>query len=273
MRMRFRTQASTKFLHRDAMLQVLIEKTKSPDFIKVAVVKDFLGGIDPTGVKTFQFASRREKGHGPRRAAAVAGGVVGGTAIGALLPAALMAGTSLVMKARGKGALAKSFMTSAKGSFDVVNPLRMVKHVKSIKPALKYQAAGEEALTAGQRVMKNVKSDPLTWLKNTMTGGTKGGSVGGMGKDVNTLRKATKEMDTLGANLSKKYYGGADPMTGGMRTMTALTTVPAAVGTGMLSGSSSALQYNAALREKEKKKNENLQNLGRRILKQHGRRG
>jgi len=139
-------------------------------------IKDFAAGIDPTGVATFTLASKRKTDkHGLHKAINVAGGGLGGYALGAIMPAAILGvGAGLFSKNRG---LAKSLTEAAKGSVDILRPEKVYKYIRH------------------------------------------------------------------GTRHIKENHG---------RVMSALTTAPVALASGVLSGTSSKLQYDASLKQRKR---------------------
>ena len=81
-------------------------------------LRDFVGGVDPTGVMTFNNSLRNEKNHGKHKLFGNMGGFAGGAAIGAAMPAALGYAASKALKVKNPG-LAKDFSNMARGSADL----------------------------------------------------------------------------------------------------------------------------------------------------------
>ena len=203
--------------------------------------KDFAAGIDPTGTSTFRLASKYKKGHGGHRAMGDLGGFIGGTAIGALLPAAVIGGTALALKRKMPG-MSKEFFSAMRGSADVVNPVRMWKHIKSIPEIIKYKQQAFKVLNQSKSLGRSAKM----YQKNPFKKGMEGQMRRAKG-----FQKEQDLFDKMEINLGNKYYGGKPPSEGISRTMTALTTVPAALATGGLNMSSAHMQYNEALNQRK----------------------
>lgn len=250
---------------------------------------DFAAGIDPTGTSTFRLASKYKGGHGKHQAAGDVGGFVGGTALGAILPAAMIGATGLVLKKK-LPKLSGEFMQAAKGSLDVVNPRAMVRHFKSVPDIIKYKTEAFKMMGRGRRLGQMAegmasrakggaevakgwyadKSGVMKRVKENISGRLGSGGISQTAAElkgeagaaiaqgqrrqqmftdrVKKFGQQQKRVDQMGQELSQKYYGGGPVNIG--RTMTALTTIPAAVATGVLNTSSAHMQYNEALRQR-----------------------
>jgi len=205
--------------------------------------KDFAAGIDPTGTSTFRLASKYQGDHKKHRAAGDVGGFLGGTAIGALLPAAVIGGTALALRKKMPG-LSKEFMTAMKGSADVINPVKMYKHIKSIPDIVRYKRQAFKVLNKSRRLGANAKG------LQAGRGNIDANRLSRVQGKAKSFQKDQDLLQSMEKNISKKYYGGKTPSEGIGRTMTALTTVPAALATGALNMSSAHMQYNEALNQR-----------------------
>jgi len=185
-------------------------------------VADLAAGVDPTGTNTYRRASASTGNDRIKRAVGDVGGVIGGTAIGALAPAAAMAGVGLALK-RKNPVIAQQFINSARGSADIINPFAMRKHL-SAAPHLANMMGKADSVTKFVS-----KPNPIGAYKAV--------------RDAGTLNRMSKD-------ISKKYYHGGDVGLGAGRTMVALTTLPAALASGVLNSSSAHMQYGEALKQR-----------------------
>ena len=231
------------------------------DFEKVAFggagwgyLKDVAAGIDPTGTSTFRLASGYNKDQAKHRFAGDVGGLIGGAAIGAALPAAMTGGAALLLRKK-YPLLAKEFVGVAKGSFDVIRPGRMMKHIKSVPHVVKYKAQAFKTLKGSSQLSD--KMDELTALAAKM----KGKQVPpvdvqrykSLRDDVVRLRADLAKMKSMEGAISQKYYGGGSVSGGVGRTMTALTTIPTAGATGLINLSSAHMQFNEAQKQRKRR--------------------
>jgi hypothetical protein len=215
---------------------------------------DFAAGVDPTGTSTFRLASKYKGGHIAHRAVGDVGGFIGGTALGAALPAAAIGLTALALRKK-MPMLSKEFVTAAKGSLDVVNPVKMWRHAKSVPDIVRYKRQAVKVISQSKNLGDKAKTLQSA-ARTVQSGGKIPTNISQQKKMLNLGRQGErfqKEQDLLQdmqRNMSKKYYDGKAPSEGIARTMTALTTIPAAISTGILNTSSAHMQYGEALKQR-----------------------
>lgn len=212
---------------------------------------DIAAGIDPTGTSTFRLASKYKKGHTMHRTLGDIGGFVGGSILGAALPAAAIGGTALALRGRSPR-LAKEFGTAMKGSLDVLNPKALVRHFKSIPAILGYKREAMKMMRRGRRVGRQAAGfERMTQavrsgsrIPNTAREKRRLLQFAERGKRFGAQQEAVQKMEQ---DISRRFYGGRPIEIG--RTMTALTTIPAALTTGALNLSSAHMQYGEARKQ------------------------
>lgn len=221
-------------------------------------MQDFIAGVDPTGVRTFRNALNNEKNHKKHKLMGDLGGFAGGALAGVAMPAALTGAASLALKKKMPG-LSKDLGYMAKGSLDALNPKKVVRYAKALPELSKFQGAGSDLMKKSNSVMGKVgdaerkfnafKSGHLSPSEvRTMA---QGGGVKKSIQELADLRAANDKVQSIGANLSKNYFNGAQVSEGAQRGMTALTTLGTAAAGGALNASSAHLQYNTARNTKK----------------------
>ncbi len=196
------------------------------------VIQDFAAGIDPTGVATFNAASKNTANHKRHRALGVAGGFVGGTALGVAIPAAVYAGASIALKKKIPH-LSGTFRTASKDTIKALNPFHFYKSLKATPHAARY--LGGLSKTPGM-------------AKKYMSGDLNSLSKKDLGQAVNTLASGERV---------RKIFKGKDPSASSQTALTGLLGVAGGLGSGVLNASSAYSQYNAALKKRGLDKNGN----------------
>lgn len=220
-------------------------------------VQDFMAGVDPTGTNTFRLASKYKDKHRIHRSIGDIGGMIGGTAMGAALPAGVIALTALAMK-RKNPTLSSEFMTAAKGSLDILRPGKLFKHIKAVPHIMKYRNKAVDVLKQSKNISSKADKASGMWSRIQSGGKAPKGSderkflLSG-GERLKKFRSSQSELEAMEKNISNRFYGGKSVSSGVGRTMTALTTIPAAIASGVLNTSSAHMQYGAALKAKKER--------------------
>lgn len=105
-----------------------------------SLIKDFLAGVEPTGVYTFENARTNKKNHGLHKAVGDVGGFLGGAAISTALGAA---GTYGIGKLMRKSNLGKYLVEGAKDQMLLFAPHKAVRHIKNLPRATKVMHKAE----------------------------------------------------------------------------------------------------------------------------------
>ncbi len=107
-------------------------------------MRDFFGGMDPTGISTFNTAYGNRERHGMHRATGVAGGFIGGAAASTALGALGTYGMGRILRKRPIGGY---LLQGAKDQMSLFNPSRTIKTLRATPEAM-------EALTLGNAMNK-----------------------------------------------------------------------------------------------------------------------
>ena len=206
-----------------------------------SLMSDFMGGIDPTGTKTFQYGMQDARGGGPsgvRRAVGTAGGLVGGAMA---IPAAI-GGTVGALKgfASGHGGVARRLISAGKGAVSgSIKPYTSLYKGVQGKKALSAHLAGKKLTESQsknlQRLVKD--SNPVASMK--------GSNLSAEQTQGLLSRFKPKDIDSARRSLTGEIAGGAG-----------------AIGlSGAISGGSTYMQYGKGV------------NTQQSVNKQLGRRG
>jgi len=193
-----------------------------------SLIKDFLAGVEPTGVYTFEHARTNKKNHGLHKAMGDVGGFLGGAAISTALGAA---GTYGIGKLMGKSTLGKYLVEGAKDQMLLFAPHKAARHIKNLPRATKvmHQADGmNQALNSvhrgnnyNQKAIKGVLGKANTYVEEAasyakstgdeasdtfrkglaITGGAAAGVLGG---GLNALSAHAQYNAGLKQNIYKK---------------------------------------------------------------------
>jgi len=194
-------------------------------------IQDFAAGIDPTGVATFNAASKNTANHRRHRALGVAGGFIGGSALGVAIPAAVYAGASIALKKK-MPKLSGTFSTASKDTIKALNPFHLYKSVKAVPHATEY-------LGALSKASKTLESSA-------------GKIIHPKSGDILNAQKAMAAGDKV-----KNIFKGKGAAEGSNMALTGLLGAAGGLGSGVLNASSAYSQYNAALKKRGLDKNGN----------------
>lgn len=241
--------------HRKEAHALLDELVMEKQAKETSALRDFAGGLDPTGVTTFNNAMQNDKNHARHKAVGNIGGFVGGAALGAAVPAAIGFGASKALKGR-NSMLSTEFGNMAKGSLDVLNPAALKRHIQAIPHLSKYKRQGSDILKKTKQLTTESEAlNKAVKLKGfgaaARENAAQAGRVQSLGKEV---LEQQKNFDTLQDMISKKYYKGAPVADGAARTMTALGGIGTAAMGGTLNAVSANAQYDTAQRMKDRGK-------------------
>lgn len=200
--------------------------------------RDFVAGLDPTGVASSKRARDVAEHNAPHRgshaASAVAGGVAGGYALGAAIPAAATGAAALITH-RANPALSKTLRDTAKGTLSAMHPGHMYKYVKSLGPTFKAMKESGKGINIVQDLKENWHKNPVRSVK----------------KGVVALKHFAKG-DKMSSEVAKKHFG-KDKFTEGMlKSVTAVTTGLASVGGAGVGGLTAGMQYRQAYKDRDK---------------------
>ena len=194
--------------------------------------EDFVAGVDPTGVNTFNNALENGKENEMKHQGwGNLGGFIGGGLIGTLAPAAGMFAAAKGAKAFNPG-LADEFGIMAKGTMDALNPAALARYGRSLPELIKFKNQGGDILTDAKK-LNNLKSKGPSALNDLDIQEGK--------RIVKELPKKQEALNKTEDELSKRYFKGKTVAEGGNRAFTAITTA----GAGALSGGMGALSANA----------------------------
>ena len=204
---------------------------------KLAYIKDFAVGLDPTGVLSSRHAKTVKDNRGAHQTAAIAGGITGGMVIGAGIPAVAAGLGSLAMK-KVNPELAQQLGHVSKASIEALHPGKLVNYARSLKPAMEVGAEAKKLVGAGFGLKDSLtgKSNPLEapgHIKTILGGGE--------------LVKKEKA-------VSEKYYKGRPVSEGALKAVTAVTTAGASLGGAGVGGATAGLQYRQAYQNQDKEK-------------------
>lgn len=192
-----------------------------------SLLSDFIGGIDPTGVKTFNNATNNQKNHALHRNVGVAGGFIGGAAISTALGAAGTYGMSRLLKNKPIG---EYLLQGAKDQMSLFNPMKTFKTLKATPAAL-------ETLTTGNALNKRA----LGHLDDPLRGAADKG-----------MQALSKEYVDKAKNFDLKYKEDADAV--GARGLAMVGGLAAGGLGGGLNALSAHVQYNAGRKAGEKER-------------------
>jgi len=198
---------------------------KTSNFKKLAkdssVLRDFMAGVEPTGVVTFGNATKNKSNHNMHKAVGDAGGFIGGAAISTVLSAAGTAGIGKLL-AKKNPVLGKALVTGARHAMESFRPVKTIKTLGRLGESSK--------LTLG--------------ISGLASKAVKGGSK------LDDASKAKKLFEG-----SKKYLAthGVTPQEDFTKGVTMLGTLATAGLGGALNATSAHTQYNTALAIKKNK--------------------
>ncbi|MGL5716915.1 MAG: hypothetical protein ACRCX2_28120 [Paraclostridium sp.] len=206
-------------------------------------LKDFAGGLDPTGSTTFNNAFENEKNHKKHKRIGNAGGFAGGALLGIAGPAAITGAASLALKGKNPEA-SKALATTAKGTLDALNPKKVVKYSKSLPDVLRLQRDATN-VTGG---IGSISSG----IDKLKAGKLNGKDLSEMVSGAKSALSSSSKLKTDSQKIADKYFDGKSFGEGATRATTALTTLGAAGIGGLTNAYSANSQYNTALKAKKK---------------------
>lgn len=207
------------------------------------ITQDFLGGLDPTGVKTFNNATQNEENHKRHQLVGNAGGFASGALIGSLVPAGLMGATSKAVGSKNP-VLAKEFSNMAKGSVEALNPAKMKKYFGSLKDLSKYKRKGSEVIR-DSNALGEMAEKPGRMIVNPR-------NMREAKSSAKRLQGNQNELKTLGGQISQKYFDGQTVGDGGSRAFSAISTAGSAAIGGATSATAANMQYNQGRNVRER---------------------
>jgi hypothetical protein len=191
------------------------------------MIKDFVAGVEPTGVYTFKNAIENKKFHTRHKAMGNLGGFIGGSAISAVLGAAGTIGLGKVMAKKHPG-ISKLITMAGKDQFLFFRPKKAIQTLKKL-PAAMGQIKKEQNLV--QDVKKVYSTKKITGTKNVKT-------------HTDTLKSSEEFTKTHGEDAAAVARKGA----------AVLGIGSTAVLGGGLNALSAQSQYSTALKLKKTKK-------------------
>lgn len=219
-----------------------IEKIASNLYKKAedsSYLKDFISGVEPTGVYTFENATKNKKNHGKHKAVGDVGGFLGGYALSTLSTAAGMGALGLGAK-KLKPDMASSLMRGAKNSLEALRPKKLHETMKKLPEASSISRDTGKIFNKADDIVDKAKVKSKAKTLNP--------------QDITD--KAEEAVNLMKRRKAYKGKHGTSPEYDFAKGVTALGGV--AVGTlgGGLNALSAHTQYNAGknLADKQKKK-------------------
>jgi len=167
-------------------LEKIVEEAFIDELQKIAkdssYVKDFVYGVDPTGVRTFKAGLNNKKNHGWHRAVGTVGGTIGGAAITTAASGLGAMGLGKAIGVKNK-ALGEMIYKGGKSALKLFNPKRTLKTFKALPGSskimskkMKLMAKTEEALANSSYKDKAIaahfsgKTNPIVKSRNEIQG-------------------------------------------------------------------------------------------------------
>jgi len=234
--------------------------------------KDFIAGVDPTGVHTYSRAMKYKNKHYLHRIIGNIGGFAGGYVLGGLVPASTAFAGALLFKKK-LPFISRTFKTTSKDVMGIMNPIKIYQSAKAIPYAIKYKIYAQKALGYSKGIEKKFRG-----LKKQLKGSPHYKFLGKNPTDINIQKllkvspylskanqrnikqikvysrqfvKYKKKMDVFDRYSRMNLGRGKDIADTGASSLTTLLGVGGAIGSGLLNASSAHMQYGAALKKKK----------------------
>jgi len=115
--------------------------------------KDFLAGIEPTGVHTFSHGAKNTRKHKTHQAVGDAGGFLGGFGMSALMGAGGAGAAAAVLKRTKFKMLGKVLGTGAKDAAGVLNPMGAIRSIRRLPEAMSLSMRHREIANSTEKIV------------------------------------------------------------------------------------------------------------------------